>query len=206
MNAPAARIAVVILAAGPSTRMGFPKQLLPFRGKKLVRSAVEAATGAGCGPVIVVVGAYAKPIAAEVSDFDVTVVTNFDWEAGIGSSIAAGVRMAEELDIDGVLLMHTDQPFVSSAILRKFVETQRHLGNTVVASRYAGTVGVPVVFMKTLFGKLHKLGPSQGCKSLIAANMRDAVLITCPEAAIDIDTPGEYHLHEAGEPVGCLVS
>src|SRR5687768_15210744 len=78
--------------------MGSPKQVLQFRGTSLLRRTVLVALGAGCGPVIVVTGAYAELSRCELDGLDVQEVLNTDWETGMASSVSVGI---EELEIVG---------------------------------------------------------------------------------------------------------
>lgn len=183
---------LIILAAGQSARMGSPKQLLPFRGVPLIRFAARTALATRVGPVIVVLGSHAAEIAPALDGLDVQVVENSDWEAGMGTSIRTGVAAAEAQDCEALILTLADQPFISTEILNRLIESHTASGKPIVASQYAGTVGVPVFFARRFFPQLRGLSPSQGCKGLILSCAGESVLIECPEAEIDIDTPGQY--------------
>jgi molybdenum cofactor cytidylyltransferase len=196
---PVRNIAVVVLAAGASSRMGGePKQLLRFRGKTMVRRAVDTALETACGPVIVVLGAHAGKVYAELAGTNVTFAENSDWEAGMGTSIAAGIAVADQKGCSGAILALVDQPFVTSGMLRRLLEEHELTGKPIVASEYAGTAGVPVLFERSFFGRLQVLGASHGCKNLILSNSEQASFIQCPEAEIDIDTPAEHQRQENG--------
>lgn len=184
--------AVVLLAAGSSSRMGAPKQLLAYQGKPLIRYAVETAVASGCGHVIVVLGANAEPIRAALDGLPVSVVENPDWAGGMGTSIRSGITRAEELGLDGAILALADQPLITAAILARLIEEHLQTGQPIVSSQYAGTVGVPVFFAKSHFGQLLALAPDQGCKGVILRNGDQALRIDCPEAEADIDTPDDY--------------
>jgi molybdenum cofactor cytidylyltransferase len=184
-------IGVVLLAAGGSGRMGTPKQLLPFDGKPLVRHCAEVALAA-FQPVIAVVGASAAEVEAALAGLPVQVVHNALWENGVGTSIHAGVRRAAELDLEGIVLLPADQPLVTAEHLRALREKQATSGKPIVASRYAGTVGVPVLFSRQYFPHLLRLVPAQGCKGIIVSNEQDALLVDCQAAEFDIDTPDDY--------------
>ena len=184
-------VGVVLLAAGGSGRMGTPKQLLPFGGKPLVRHCAEVALAA-FQPVIAVVGASAAEVEAALAGLPVQVVHNALWEHGVGTSIHAGVRRAAELDLEGVVLLPADQPLVTAEHLRGLQEKQGTSGKPIVASRYAGTVGVPVLFSRQYFPHLLRLVPGQGCKGILMSNKKDALLVDCQAAEFDIDTPDDY--------------
>jgi molybdenum cofactor cytidylyltransferase len=171
--------------------MGTPKQLLPFGGKPLVRHSAEVALAA-FQPLIAVVGAGAAEVEAALAGLPVQFVHNALWEHGVGTSIQAGVRRAAEIGLEGVVLLPADQPLVTADHLRALRQSQGTSGKPIVASRYAGTVGVPVLFSRQYFPHLLQLAPTQGCKGIITSNEQDALLVDCQAAEFDIDTPGDY--------------
>jgi len=190
-------IALVLLAAGGSTRMGSPKQLLDYQGKPLIRHAVETAIASGCEPILVVLGSKADEIRKALDGLDVVVVENTEWEEGVGTSIRAGISGAEIMGCEGAILALADQPLVTAEILRKLVEEREETGRGIIASEYAGTVGVPAFFAREYFPKLTSLLPTEGCKAVILANLEQSIRISCPEAETDIDTPGDYEAAQA---------
>src|SRR5512137_2027685 len=150
-----ATTAAVILAAGPSRRMGSPKQLLEVDGRSLLRGAALTALSSSCRPVIVVLGAHADRVGRELLGLDVTVVRNEDWEDGLGSSVRCGIEaVRREPGVGSVVLMLCDQPLVTPALIEQLVAAHRQGGATIVACEYAGTVGVPALFDRSVFDEL----------------------------------------------------
>jgi molybdenum cofactor cytidylyltransferase len=186
------KFAVILLAAGNSTRMGAPKQLLDFGGQPLLRHAVATAQASGCDRTIVVLGANEGEIRPALDGLNVEIVVNERWAEGMGTSIQAGLKALENSDEGGAILTLTDQPFVTSDFLRELVERRRRSGRPIVAAQYSGTAGVPVFFAREAFPLLMALKPAQGCKGVILGHPADALLVDCPEAAMDIDTPEDY--------------
>jgi molybdenum cofactor cytidylyltransferase len=184
--------ALILLAAGNSARMGSAKQLLDFGGKPLLRHAVETAQSAACDPVIVVLGANEHEIRPALTGLGVEIAVNERWADGMGTSIQTGLRALGNRDIAGAILALSDQPFVTADFLRGLVERHRQSGKAIVAAQYSGTAGVPVFFVREAFPLLMGLKPDQGCKGVILGHPADALLVDCPEAAIDIDTPEDY--------------
>jgi molybdenum cofactor cytidylyltransferase len=184
--------AIILLAAGNSTRMGSPKQLLDFRGKPLLRHAVETALATGCGRVVVVLGAGAESLRSVLDGLDVDVVINPRWAEGMGTSIQTGLNALAGTDLRGAILALADQPFVTSQSLLRLITGHRATGKPIIASRYSGTVGVPVFFARAAFPSLLALEPNQGCKGVILEFGDQAQLVDCPEAAMDVDTPEDY--------------
>lgn len=185
-------IALVLLAAGGSTRMGSPKQLLPYEGRPLIRHAAETALASGCHPVVVVLGSHIDEVRPALDGLDVVVVENTDWQQGMGSSIRAGISGAQIMGCDGAILALADQPLVTPAILRRLVEEHEETGRPIIASEYGGTVGVPAFFARECFPKLTSLLPSEDSRATILANLEQSIRISCPEAETDIDTPEDY--------------
>jgi molybdenum cofactor cytidylyltransferase len=181
--------AILLLAAGESRRMGRPKQLLDFGGKPLLRHSAEVALQTACGPVIVVLGARERELRGALEGLPIAIAVNERWQQGMGTSIQTGLRALDGLDeVTGAILALADQPFVTAEFLKQLAGSDKQIA----AASYAGTVGVPVYFARKAFPLLRALKPDQGCKSVILAHSQDRVLIDCPEAEIDIDTPEEY--------------
>ena len=187
-----AETALILLAAGSSSRMGAPKQLLNFKGQPLVCHAVETARAAGCSPIVVVVGAHKEQIIDAVQNCPVEIAENPRWAEGMGTSIQAGLGALAGRNVNGAILALADQPFVTADFLRGLLEKHETTGKAIVAAKYSGTAGVPVFFAKSAFGMLNALKPAEGCKGVILGHPADALLVDCPEAAIDIDTPEDY--------------
>ena len=184
-------IAIVLLAAGKSSRMGSPKQLLDFHGQPLVRHAALAALGSQCRPVIIVCGAFEEMVRAALSDLPVTIAPNPLWEKGIGTSIQAGLSALPETASAAILTLG-DLPLLTAATYDHLASLHRGTGKPIVAAEYAETVGVPVLFARSAFGDLMRLQPDQGCKGIILRNSAEAIRMACPEAEVDVDTPVDH--------------
>lgn len=180
----------LILAAGASSRMGQPKQLLHFRGVSLLRHASQTALAGGLNPVVAVVGAHADPLRRELDGLPIRVVTNERWAGGIGTSIRAGVA-ALATEIDALLILLADQPLVTPDLLSRLVNEQRASGAAIVATAYHGTRGVPAVFARSLFRALGELPDASGAKLLIDQGGAAVREIAFPDAAFDVDTPAD---------------
>ncbi len=182
-------IAVVILAAGGSSRLGRPKQLLPFRGRTLIHHTVEAALGSRCRPVVVVLGADAERIRPELEASDVRVVDNPDWREGMGSSIRAAVSALQDAPerVAALVVLTCDQTAIEPAVIDRLCEAWRSTGQPMIASGYGGTVGVPALFDAALFPRLAALSGARGAKRLLQRG--DAAVIPWPAGVRDVDTP-----------------
>ena len=187
-------VGAVILAAGSSSRMGQPKQLLRYAGETLLRRSALAALAAGCSPVVVVTGANAEQSRGELRGLDVREVENFAWETGMGSSVRAGVGALLETHAEtvAVVLLLCDQPFVSADVIAGLVAAHRATGSDVVASQYGGSFGVPALFSRQLFDELAHLEGRAGAKQVIKRHASSMHLVPFPGGEIDVDTPDDF--------------
>lgn len=185
---------LIILAAGESTRMGKPKQLLEFKGETLLRLIAKTAIKSACDWIVVVLGANAQMFQEELDGLKLQIVHNKDWKKGMSSSIKAGLkRLLEKTeDMQAVVITVCDQPFVSARIIDNLLEKHLETNALIVASHYAETLGVPALFDKRLFAELLNLTERGGAKTLIEKFQDKAVSIDFPAGAFDIDTPEDY--------------
>ncbi len=193
-------IGAVILAAGGSTRLGQPKQLLTHHGETLIRRAACAALGAGCRPTVIVAGNEHEQISKELTGLDVQVRHHPHWERGIGSSIRAGVEEAllHQPPLDALLIIVCDQPFVSADLLLALISARAKAGTKVAACTYSGTIGVPALFDRALFAALASLSDEQGAKAILSAIADDIARVEFTSGAIDIDTLADSRAHLDG--------
>jgi molybdenum cofactor cytidylyltransferase len=188
------RVSAVVLVAGGSTRFGKPKQFALFQGETFIRRIVRTANESGCAPVVAVAAEDSVEIKSELTQFTVTIAMNPDWQRGLGSSIVVGIRHAMNLapDVDAVLLLTCDQPFVTVAVLAQLIKLRLTSGKPIIASAYAETRGIPALFDRSCFSDLLLLEGDSGAKKIIVARLHDVVSFDFPAGAIDIDTAADY--------------
>jgi molybdenum cofactor cytidylyltransferase len=188
--------AIIILAAGSSTRMGKPKQLLMYGSRTFLRHAAEVAVASVCRPILIVFGAYASQFQSEIDDLPVRSVTNERWAEGMGSSIQVGVRALKAYDrednTEALVLMLCDQPYVRAAVINDLVTAYHANGKGIIASEYSGTLGVPALFGREYFAELAAMSGAAGAKHLIATHTSDVMPVPFPKGITDIDTPEDY--------------
>jgi molybdenum cofactor cytidylyltransferase len=180
-------IAIIVLAAGSSSRLGHPKQLLPFGHSTLLCHAANTALASALGPVVVVLGAAEEKCRQALTGLPVTIITNPSWEEGMGNSIASGMQAIAETSHRAAIIMLCDQPAITPKILQSLNEHQRTTGKSIVASAYDGTLGPPALFTAEYFPQLRSLFGQQGAKFLFRDSSALSSL-SCPEGEFDIDS------------------
>jgi molybdenum cofactor cytidylyltransferase len=190
---PRAKAAVVVLAAGASTRLGRPKQLLPYKGTTLLAHAAATALAARVGPVLVVLGNESAKMREALAGLDVETVATQDWKEGMSASIRAGVGGVEKKwpGVRAIVLMTCDQPLVPPRVLRELTESVIATTKRIAACAYGGTAAVPAAFARKLFPDLLRLTGDRGARALILTRADELRTFDCPEAAVDIDTAAD---------------
>ncbi len=183
------KIGALLLAAGGSRRLGFPKQTVMFEGITLLRRATEALLETGCEPVVVVLGAHRERMAREIAGLPIVVAENEAWESGMGSSVRAGLHEAlrRAPDLGAILIGVCDQPGVTGADLRELLALYRTAGLPAAAARYGGALGVPAVFAQRLFGELLALEGDRGARRVIQKQGEQVAGLELPSAERDVD-------------------
>jgi molybdenum cofactor cytidylyltransferase len=188
------RIGAIVLAAGASTRMGTPKQMLPLHGQPLVVHAAQAALSSTAWPVVVVLGANAEVIRPTLARLPVLIAENSAWAEGMAASIRAGVTMLQQFSraLDAALITLCDQPAFSADVVQRLVAAQRETGRSIVAARYGGHLGAPVLFLREHFSALTALTGEEGARTLLNRESARVAAVDLPELAFDLDTPADY--------------
>lgn len=189
-----ANIPVILLAAGGSSRMGRPKQLLPWGLQTLIEYQIQTLLNTG-NPVNVVLGSGSNRIIPVIEKFSINIFINKNWEKGIGSSIATCINglTNEYPGAEGVLITLLDQPLVTSEHLREMLDKfQPGKQQIVVSVSDAGWKGVPALFDTCYFDELQHLNGKEGAKTIIQSHNRDVKPVECGNLTEDMDTPEKY--------------
>jgi molybdenum cofactor cytidylyltransferase len=185
-------IAAVVLAAGGSRRLGRPKQLVRAGGEPLVVRTARSALDAGCEPVVVVVGSGADAVTRSLAALPVRTVTNEDWPEGMSASIRAGIADVGRVPaVRAALILVCDQRRIDAAVLRTLCDAFDEGAGAAVASGYAGTMGVPALFDRSLFDELLELRGDRGARAVLERHRERVRRVPWPEGAEDVDTPGD---------------
>jgi len=117
-------------------------------------------------------------------------VQNKEWQRGIGSSIRCGIRglLKSAPDVEASVLLVCDQPAVDARIIERLIALRETTRKSIIASRYADTLGVPALFDRSFFPELLSLGDKAGAKSIISRNRNRVEEFAFPQGEVDIDT------------------
>jgi molybdenum cofactor cytidylyltransferase len=186
-------LAAVILAAGGSSRMGQPKQLLKFRGTSLLRRAIDTALAVPTEQVIVVLGHAADQLMAECTPTSATVVLNDQWMEGVSTSLRGGLA-AVSSEARGVFIYPADMPLVTPEALRELAHRQQVSGRPAAMTDAGGVRGVPVFITRSLFPALMIQEGDVGGAQYLRGHPEavEAVHFDDPDLVRDVDRPEDY--------------
>ncbi len=189
-----AKIPHLILAAGASSRMGQPKQLLPWGGQTLIEHQIQIRLQTG-EEVVVVLGANSKIILPIIEKLPIIIIINPEWALGIGNSLAFGIRELNNKipDAKGALISLVDQPLITIIHLNKLFKTCVPGNQQIIASQSAsGWTGVPALFDRFYFEELIKLNGEEGARKIIKKFASNVIPIDARDLLEDMDTPESY--------------
>lgn len=177
-----------ILAAGPSSRFGSPKQLVRIAGEPVLHQAVARASLVTGQSVTVVIGAHARDVAPALRQRAVSIALNRDWEEGIASSIRTAVRSAPP-GSSALLLLLADQVAVSGDDLRRLHAAWRRHPVLIAAALHGGAPGLPAIFPRWAYTDLLDLRGERDARLVLRKNVDRVVRVPMANAGIDLDTP-----------------
>ena len=186
---------IVVLAAGSSSRLGQPKQLLSYKNTSLLKNTISQASKVANTTIIVVTGSNHELIEKEITGPEIKTIFNPDWELGMSSSITKGLNELLRLypDIKKVILAVCDQPYVTNIIFENLISEHQKTQKGIVASTYSETLGTPVLFAKKYFPELLQLKGQEGAKKIINRFLEDTAAVLFEKGNIDIDTIEDYN-------------
>ena len=161
-----AKIGVIILAAGSSSRLGYPKQLVEFKGITLLQHSIDIAESLEFDVKILVLGAKEEEINKKINRRNFEVMINENWKEGMSTSIRKGLSEALKLDkeLGHILILLSDQPLVTKDKIEELIRVQLNSNEQATISESAGEPGVPAIFSREIFSELEKLKGDQGAK------------------------------------------
>lgn len=188
------QIAIVLLAAGNAKRMGESKQLLPWGDSTLLGSVVENTFSVAADEIFVVLGAYRNEITAQIDLSQTKILINKNWEQGLGSSIALAASEIDQKypDINAILFVLADQPFIGSDHFNTIMKLNDKEKEAIIITRKEDYRGVPVLFPRKFFSELMLLSNDEGAKQIINNNKNQVREIVTLDNIADIDTLKSY--------------
>jgi molybdenum cofactor cytidylyltransferase len=188
-------ISGVILAAGQSSRLGRPKQLLDLFGEPLLRRVVRNAVASGLDEVVLVLGYRAEEIASAVGGWGQRVVVNPEFAEGQSTSVRVGLSAIDPM-AEGVLFLLGDQPQVGPDIIDAVIERFRETQTPIVMPTYGGIAANPVLFAGELFAELAKVTGDEGARSVVKRNRDRVATVAVGDGSPprDVDTEGDYRM------------
>lgn len=195
-------IAAVIAAAGRSTRMGRPKQLLPWGDSTVLATVACNLAAAGAAPVVCVVGHRAAEMTATLAGLPDTsdtfrLIQNAEYLHGeMLSSYRAGIAalLADAAPYAGTLLALGDQPHIPVPIIRQVLSHAQTHPDVLAIPSYTMRRGHPFYLPRGLWPELLALGIDDTLRTLLRRHDTLIRYVDVNTDAIlrDIDTPADY--------------
>ncbi|MEA5461891.1 nucleotidyltransferase family protein [Arcicella sp. LKC2W] len=182
------RFSILILAAGSSSRLGQPKQLVEFQGETLIRRITRTALSIS-DDVLIVLGANADLVEQNLCPFSAQINTIFNpnWQQGMGTSISLGTKqLAPNTDV--IIILLCDQPFVNTEKIQEMLQMFASFQPPIIACQYKNQLGVPMLFDKMVFPELLNLQGDKGAKAFLHKYTDKIGIVDFQEGNFDIDT------------------
>lgn len=190
---PAASIGPIVLAAGDSTRMGYPKALLPLEGDTFITRILKTLRNAGLPRPVVILGRAAPMIRPQIAGWPADVFVNPDPDRGQLSSIQLALSSLNPEFAAG-MIWPVDLPAVSEDLVRRLVQLFSVSAPQIAFPMHGGKRGHPAIFHRALFREFMDASPEEGPKGILARYRHDSAVLETEESASvqDIDTPMDY--------------
>lgn len=191
MKASNSNLAILILAAGESKRMGTAKAFLQLSGKSLLERTIASAKTVNVDSIYLVTGAYHEKMRGIANKHNIPLIFNPDWQEGMASSLRHGIKVLEKSShIQGAMVLLIDQPFVDASLLEELIQRFNKNPNHPIASFYKNVNGVPAIFPSVMWKELLELKGDKGARQLL--NQReDVISVPFEKGAIDLDFPSD---------------
>lgn len=191
------KVAILLLAAGNSSRLGQPKQLLKWKSSNLLQHAIDTVKKVQSDSVILVLGANYQEIISEINTNSIHVVNNKTWQKGLGNSIAVGVNYIKKVipETEAILISLADQPLITETYLSKMISEFNIEKKQIIATAYKNNrLGVPALFDKEYFEELMQLNNDEGAKHIIKKHQQVVRFKEASQMFSDIDTLESYKM------------
>lgn len=195
-------IGAIVLAAGESRRMGFPKALLPYpqpdgSETTFLARLLDVMNRSRAEPIVVVLGHEGDRIRKALSPTSwgsAQPVLNERYREGMLTSILAGLEVVEKSPAEGCLVLPVDHPDVSPEIVNLLIGRYEQTPRPILLPVYQGRRGHPVLFSRAVFDEIRRAPDSVGARQVVWDHQRDLleVEVSDPGISRDVDTPGNY--------------
>jgi molybdenum cofactor cytidylyltransferase len=193
------RLEGIILAAGESRRMGYPKPLLKIAGQTFIERIAESML-AVVPRLVIVLGAHSDRVRDAIPrDARIAIVENPNYSRGQLSSLKVGLS-AIQPDSKGALVHLGDHPIVRVETFRAIVDSYNQLDKPIVIARHEGSRGHPVIFDRAIFDELQSAPEEEGARHVVNMDASRVAYVDLndPGINLDLDTPSD--LARAGLP------
>lgn len=183
------KIAIVILAAGKSLRMGFAKQIIRINNEPLLKITLDKIESIS-EDTYCVLGANKDLILEEIHFNNTVVIDNLNYEKGLSSSISICIEFFEKknLNYDGVLFVLGDQPAIETEYFLSIIKTFNEHKTKIIATNYDGKAGVPALFPKSFFKELKIIKGDKGAREILKNKPKSIIFESFKTNLVDIDT------------------
>jgi len=191
------KLAILILAAGNASRMGFPKQLLKWKDTNLLQHVINSVKQIENDGVYLVLGANYEKIISEIDNRNIHVLKNDTWQKGLGNSIVFGVHHITKFQpkTNQVLIVLADQPLINAHYFNTLINAHTESKQEITCTLYKdGKLGVPAIFNKAYFDKLLQLNQDKGAKEVLKKYSKDLKFVDGKDVIVDIDTMEDYKI------------
>ena len=191
-------IAVLVLAAGKSSRMKSIKQLEKINQKTLLDITLEKIKSIFSEYIFCVLGANGDKIKQEISTKNINFIDNKNFETGLSSSIVAGIHHFKNnnLHFDSVFILLADQPAIDVDYLKSMIFLSEENNHKIIASKYGNKFGVPAIIPKKYFNDLILIEADKGAKEFINHHKNDVLCSESPTNLLDIDTKEDLNSYK----------
>jgi molybdenum cofactor cytidylyltransferase len=183
----------IILAAGESRRMGFPKMLLQFNGKTMIENVIGNVAESDSDGILVVLGAGKEDLIDLVMKYNVKYCYNEDYKDGMLSSVQCGFKNLPQ-DMEAVLVFQGDQPFITAEVINSVIGEYRLTGKGLIMPVFNGKRGHPLLIDCKYRDQIDNLDPGKGLRSITYLHSGDVLEVKTDEPGIlrDFDTYEDY--------------
>ncbi len=192
MNSFIDNVAIAILAAGESKRMGSPKAFLQIEGETLLDRTIATAKSTNAQNIFLITGAYHNEMLQIANMAGIKVLFNEDWQEGMSSSLRRAIEAVGDLsNLKGLLVLLIDQPYVDRDLLKLLISKFEENPEKPITSFYKNVNGVPAIFPRILWNDLLEISGDKGARQLLQKR-EDVISIPFPKGAIDLDFPEDF--------------